>query len=240
MVAVVGDDPYWEDPDRSTEFFQNPIPEAPRSSVSLRGKVTTESQAGIVGATVCLQGTLRARCVRASDSGDFSLVVPAHAELAVAVTAPGFGNRLIPFTTTGKDATGAYMLLREEAVQARYSGLGGVYPNEAVGFVYATAEAPSGSATGIEGVTMTIEPKSGQGPLYFAPDSRPDPARTKTSTWSDALFIGVTPGEVTLTFGPAPVTCMPSYGGWPSATPNSVRIPVAAGFETRVGMGCHW
>jgi hypothetical protein len=87
---------------------------------------------------------------------------------------------------------------------------------------------------------MAIEPKSGQGPLYFAPSSKPDPQRTSTSTWSEALFASVAPGEVTLTFGPAGVTCVPLYGGWPSAIPNSVRIPVAAGFETRLGMRCHW
>ncbi len=240
MLAVVGQDPYWEDEDRNAEFFQNPVPEAPRSSVSFHGKVTTESKVGIAAATVCLHGSLRAPCVRVSDSGDFSIEVAAHAELAMAVTAPGFGSRLVALTTTGKDSNGAYVLLREEVLRARYSALGAVFPNEAIGFIDGTARGPDDGLTGIEGVTMAIEPKLGQGPLYFASDSRPDPTRTTTSTWSEALFASVTPGEVTLTFGPAPVSCVPLYGGWPSPTPNSVRVPVAAGFESSVAMRCHW
>jgi len=240
MVAVVGDDPYWEDPDRIAEFLQRPVAEEPRPTVSLRGKVITETKVGIGGASVCLQGPLRAPCVRTAELGDFSIDVPAHAELAVALTATGFGNRLMPFTTSGKDATGVYVLLREEVLRSRYSELGPAYPDPAHGLIDATARAPSGSPTGIDGVTMAIEPKSGQGPLYFAPNSKPDRSRTATSTWSEALFAGMTPGEVTLTFGPPSVTCTPLHEGWPSAAPNSIRIPVAAGFETRVAMRCHW
>jgi hypothetical protein len=53
------------------------------------------------------------------------------------------------------------------------------------------------------------------------------------------LLVNVAPGEAEITFGPESVTCVPSYGGWPSKRPNSVRIPVVAGFETRVTMQCH-
>jgi hypothetical protein len=43
---------------------------------------------------------------------------------------------------------------------------------------------------------------------------------------------------VTLTMGPTSVQCVPNYGGWPSGN-NAVRVPIAAGFETRVSMRCH-
>jgi hypothetical protein len=112
------------------------------------------------------------------------------------------------------------------------------YPDESKGFVYATARVPGGVATGLEGVTMTISPSSGIGPSFFSSTGEVEPSRPETSTYGSGLFAAVTPGEATLTMGPQSVQCVPSYGGWPSG-PNSVRVPIAAGFETRVSMRCH-
>jgi hypothetical protein len=64
-------------------------------------------------------------------------------------------------------------------------------------------------------------------------------SRTVTSTFSSGLLLGVAPAVVELTMGPADVTCVPGFGGWPSRRPGSVRVPVVAGFETRVSMKCH-
>jgi hypothetical protein len=130
-------------------------------------------------------------------------------------------------------------LLNEAVLRARYTAMSAPYPDDTTGYVFATAQAPVGSPTGLEGVTMAIVPTPGRGPLFFEPNSDPDRRRAATSTWSSGLFAGVKPGEVTLTFGPQSVICVPLYGGWPSATPNSVRLAVAVGFETRVSMACH-
>jgi hypothetical protein len=85
---------------------------------------------------------------------------------------------------------------------------------------------------------MTIAPPSGAGPAYFSPSGDVEPTRSETSTYSSGLFAAVTPGQVTLTMGPQAIQCVPNYGGWPAGS-NAVRVPVAAGFETRVSMRCH-
>ena len=77
------------------------------------------------------------------------------------------------------------------------------------------------------------------GTIYFAPEGSPDMTRTVNSTFSSGLLLGVAPGVVELTMGPADVTCVPGFGGWPSSRQGSVRVPLVAGFETRVSMKCH-
>jgi hypothetical protein len=239
MVAVVGNDVVWEDRDRIAEDLSTPVPQPSPMWVTLQGFVDTEADAPVPEATVCLN-ELNGPCGRTGPTGGFSLQIPAHSDAAITARAPGFGQVIVAVSTRGKNwAAFKIMLHLDATLQARYSGIGGMHSDASTGYVYATAQAPEGSPIGLEGVTMVLTPKPGRGPLYFAPTSDPDPQRTATSTWSSALFADVPPGEVTLTFGPAAVTCVPFYGGWPSSLPNSVRLPIAAGFESRVVMRCH-
>jgi hypothetical protein len=240
-LAVVGDDPFWSDEDRVAEFHRNPVPQAGPATVMLRGRVATEGAGVVPGpvpdAEVCLAD--RRSCTRADASGAFALAVAAHAEVAIAVVAPTFGPRLVGVATTGHDIGGVGVdLLPDDGVRDRYVAMGATYPDASRGFIYATASAPEGSRTGLAGVTMAIAPSSGVGPSFFSPGGEVEPARTETSTFSSGLFAAVTPGAVTLTMGPSSIQCVPRYGGWP-AGPNAVRVPVAAGFETRVSMRCH-
>jgi hypothetical protein len=239
MIAVVGPDMYWEDRDRIAQAETTPVPPARPASVVLEAKVVTDPGAPIADATICLQGP-EGPCVQSSASGAVSLGLPAHAEIAISVKATGFGDRLVPITTTGADLRDWTITLLPKAIlHARYATLGAPYPDDSAGFIFATAQAPKGSPVGLEGVTMEISPRSGRGPVFFTPGSDPDPDRKATSTWSSGLFARVQPGEVTLTFGPETVSCVPLDGGWPSPRPNSVRIPVVAGYETRIRMRCH-
>jgi hypothetical protein len=235
-VAVVGWDPIVADRDRMAEYHRTPVPKTRNDSVAVEGAVTREGQVPLAGATVCAGPD---RCATTSDSGAYSLILPAHGELAISVSAAGFGKRLVALATVGQDVKPFDIVLQAKAVlEARATAAGATYPDDATGVIFATARAPNGASIGLEGVTMAIQPASGRGPLYFTATSDPDPGRTSTSTWSSGLFAAVKPGEVTLTFGPPFVTCVPLYGGWPSG-PNSVRVPVAAGFETRTVMRCH-
>src|SRR5260370_3167225 len=238
MIAVVGEDAYWDDRDRIAESERSPIPDAGPASALFEGHVTTESDAAIAQAKVCLYP--KGPCVMSDASGAFSLSVPPHDEIAISISAVGFGGRLVAITTTGADEHGwRFVLLPDAMLRARYAALGNAYPEPSLRVVFVTAAAPKGSPVGIEGVTIKISASSGRGPLFFAPNSDPDPQSQTTSTFSSGLFAGVQPGEVTLTFGPQSVTCLPVSGGWPSPLPNSVRVAVAAGYEARVTMRCH-
>jgi hypothetical protein len=236
MIAVVGEDPVMADRDRMTEYFQNPVPEARTSPVTVAGTVSSDGRVPIPGATVCA-GV--GRCVNTSDAGSYSLAVPPHDETAITVSAAGYGKRLVALATVGQDVKPFDVVLDPEAVlQRRFAALGATYPDDTGGIIFATARAPRGSSSGLEGITMEMRPGSGLGPLFFSATGDPDPQRASTSTWSSGFFAGVKPGDVTLMFGPSSVTCVPLFGGWPSG-PNAVRIPVAAGYETRAVMRCH-
>jgi hypothetical protein len=107
------------------------------------------------------------------------------------------------------------------------------------GAIIATSHPVEGKEYGLDGVVMSIDPPASRGATYLGDNGVAQPLFPATSTSGGALFVEVTPGVVELTMGPAGVTCVPWYGGWPSSRPNSVRVPVVAGFESQVGMHCH-
>jgi hypothetical protein len=235
-LAVVGYDQVWADRDRIAAFYGNPIPKAGPPTVTLHGRVVAEGGGPIADAEVCVLD--RRSCTRSDASGGFALAVAAHAELALAIVAPAFVRRLVAVATTGHDVdTLGVDLLPDAVVRARYVAMGAAYPDEARGFIYATARPLSGDATGLAGVAITIAPSSGVGPSFLSAAGDVDPTLHETSTDSSALFAAVAPGEVTLTMGTTGAACVPNYGGWPSGV-GSVRVPVAAGYETRVSMRC--
>jgi hypothetical protein len=90
----------------------------------------------------------------------------------------------------------------------------------------------------VEGSTFALDPASGRGPVYFSNSGEVDPARTVASGRSSALFAGLTPGTAVLTVHAPQLTCVPYWGGWPSDVPSAIRVPIIAGFETRVTMVC--
>jgi hypothetical protein len=240
--ALVGEDSVDDDPNVITQRTQGRILDAGSPDVTMEGHVRTESKAPVEGAKVCLHGSQGTPdvCVAADGSGAFSLVVPAHGESIVTVSAEGFAPRLYAITTIGKSLTNWSMTLETAAFAAsRYAKLALPGPDATSGAILATAQAPAGNAHGLEGVAISIDPPSKLGTIYFGPDGSPDMTRTVTSTFSSGLLPGVAPAVVELTMGPADVSCVPGFGGWPSRRPGSVRVPVVAGFETRVSMKCH-
>jgi hypothetical protein len=238
LVAVVGEDEGYDDPDRVLQRINTPVPDAGSPSVAIAGSVAAEPSAPVAGAKVCLVD-LKGPCVVTASSGAFALPVPAHAEVAISVAASGFAQSLVGFATRGTSIRATIVLHPEAMARARYASLGAPYPSDTHGFLFVTAAPPAGSPSGLEGLTVDVTPRPGHGPLYFSPTSEVDPQRTATSTWSSAAFAEVQPGEVNVTFGPPSVTCVPSFGGWPSTLPNTIRAPIAPGFESRVVVQCH-
>jgi hypothetical protein len=240
LVAIVGEDVGIEDKDRAAAFRSSEVPKAGPDTVKLHGRIQTEANQGIASANVCLRAKGSSPCVATDDAGAFTLMVPAHEEIAITASATGYGSRVGGLATVGRDIDAwGLILATEPSLRARYAAAGGTYADAATGSIMATAKAPPGSTGGFDGAAMSIAPASGKGPVYFSPDGYPDSKLTATSTWSSGVFAGVAPGEVELHFGPDVVTCVPAWGGWPSKQPNAVRVPIVAGFETRVVMQCH-
>jgi hypothetical protein len=240
-VDVVGLDERTDDSDRVEAFRVRPVPTV-RANVNVAGTVVIGSTKAPLGnARVCVNGRPEIACaVSDVSTGAFALILPARSELAITATAPGYGGRLVAVVTTTNDWDQFTIAVPKlDVLRTRYGGFGATPPDAATGALFATARAPRGSKGGLDGVTLAAVPSSGTGPFYFAPKGVPDPALKATSTWSSSVFANLTPGVVEVTFGPENVTCTPYAGGWPSPKPNTVRVPILAGLESRVVLQCH-
>jgi hypothetical protein len=238
ILAVVGDDPYWADRDRREQARTEVLPEAGPPTVAVRGHVLTVTKVPIAGATVCLNAST-IPCATSDETGAFALNVPAHDTIAIALSHAGHASRLIPMTTVGQDvrSLSTVELTDESTIVARYQSTHATFPDKTTGFLESYAKPAPDFTAGLEGMTMSITPASGSGAVYRGPDGTYDPQRTTTSNRASAVFAQIQPGIVEVTFGPENVTCVPLYG-WPSERPNTVRVPVAAGFESYVSMQC--
>jgi hypothetical protein len=174
--------------------------------------------------------------VKSDGSGAFTLPLPVRKEVAITVAAPEFGSRLLPLAT-GEVGYIDWKLnmSSDQTLRARYAALDATpavpdpnSPPPSVGALFVAANGPPGSTTGLDGVTISIAPVSGVGPLYFEPNGKPDILRKATSTFSYALFSNLTPGVVEVMLGPEALVCSPSYGGWPSDKRNTLRVPIVA------------
>jgi hypothetical protein len=236
--TVVGEDPILDDPDRTRAMVDRPLGSPLRDEVRVAGTVTTDGAlTPIAGATVCiLPGA--AGCATTDSRGIYQLSAPAHAEISITVRAADFGARVVPITTIGRDVMEFSIPLHDGARAAkRYAAWNAQLPNESVGALLATAIGQTENHLP-EGATFRLDPASGQGPLYFSERGEAAPDRTTASSRSTALFADLKPGEAVLTIRAPGLVCAPWWGGWPSSAPESIRVPIVAGFETRVTMRC--
>jgi hypothetical protein len=216
------------------------LQDAGSPTITVQGHVHNESDGMMAGVSVCLRDS-QVPCSTSDATGAFAIDVPAHAEIALSFMADGYEARLVALATVGRnpDDLGSITMPSAATEAARYAKAGVTGPDASTGTISVLARTPEGTRKGLEGVTVAIDPPSGHGAVYLAPEGAPDTSLTATSTNGSALIAGVSPGVVELTMGPTDVSCAPSFGGWPSNRPNSVRLPVIAGFATRLAMRCH-
>jgi hypothetical protein len=204
--------------------------------------VESPSAAPLTGVTICAYAQPAIPCVTTPSTGAFDVMVPASAETGVTLAVSGRESVLLPLETTTQNQVGWEIgMTATSDVEVIFSALGATYPDSTTGFL-GTFASPPGGQIGVAGVTMAVVPQSGKGPIYLTAAGAPDPSATATSTYSAGFFGNLTPGDVTVTYAPASVSstlaCSLYFGGWVSALPNSVRVPIAAGFDTHVGMAC--
>ena len=101
VEGVVGEDSAQDDENVIRQEAHGRLPHAGSPTVILEGRVSS-SGAPVAGATVCLRES-HEPCLTTGASGDYSLVVPAHGEIAVTVSADGFAPRLFALSTVGSN-----------------------------------------------------------------------------------------------------------------------------------------
>ena len=105
------------------------------------------------------------------------------------------------------------------------------------GLVNITDDATKGHIVGVvvgtEGATASIEPTSGEGPIYTDSTGQPDLALTETSSAGAFLFVNVDPGTVEVSVELSGGSCTHQMGHEGSAL-NATPVPVEAGWFTVV------
>ncbi len=239
-IAVLGDDAVASDKDRQAAFKASPVPQA-RTSVTVSGKIDVygDNKTTVAGAKLCVHDDAKTPCAVSDDNGKFSLEVPAARDLAIEVVAPApeFAPIVFGFSAHVADAPNYSIgVPRTAALVKRYGGFGVTYPDAATGFIRASAMVAKDLATNLDALTATLDPKSGGGPFLIAAAS-PPPADQK-DVFHNVAFSNVAPGTVEISFGPSSLDCTPAFGAWSTGKPNTVRVPVIAGFETEVLQRC--
>lgn len=204
--------------------------------------VESPSAAVIAGVTVCAYAQPGLPCATTPSTGAFDVLVPANAETGLTLAVSGRESVLLPLETSSQDQTGWEIgMTATSDVEVIFSALGATYPDSTTGFLGAFESSP-GEQTGLAGVTIAIVPPCGKGPIYLTAAGAPALSATETSTYGVGFFGNVAPGDVTVTYAAVSASdtlaCSLYFGGWESALPNAVRVPIAAGFDTHVGMAC--
>jgi hypothetical protein len=212
-------------------------------TVQVSGKtVESPSATPLPGVTVCVLSQPALPCVQSSSTGAFALAVPASSDTGLLLTNANTDSILVPITTTTSNQPGWEIgLPASGTVQTTFTGDGLSYPSTTAGFL----EIYLGNGTSeidAPGLTAAIAPQSGIGPKYLSSTGTADPSATATSSYSAAIFGGITPGDVTVSVAPASsattATCSRTFGGWSSTQQSAARAPIVAGFTTHLGMAC--
>jgi hypothetical protein len=134
---IVGGYELGMDDDRHAEFLARPVPKV-SAQVNVSGKVTEDLGAPVVGANVCIFEHNEIPCSRVSSTGDYTLRVPAAAEVTLVATAAGYGGLAVPLATSSRDTSLSLVLFKEALARARRAGFGLAYGDTTTGSVFVT------------------------------------------------------------------------------------------------------
>jgi hypothetical protein len=214
----------------------------PISTVLFSGTLVPNGPgAGISGAQVCVYAHPEMPCATTMSGGAFDVDVPDMADTGIEISKQGFGSILIAFHTDGMDMSGVVLgMPSTSAITAYYAGAGTPYPDTGKGFLAVFFHPANNSQQGQDGATVTLVPQEGAGPLYGNVNgTTADPMLMATSTSGIARFGAMPEGELEAdALCPTGLSAAGVFFGWPSDSADKLRVPIVAGFETRIGFGC--
>lgn len=225
---------------------------APIRTMSFSGKAVRQPEGtGISGVQVCALGHPQMPCASSDSSGNFSLLLPANWETGLTLVRGGYGGVATAFLTSTKDADGWIIGMQPTDVLATYYEAAGYpYPDSGKGFLM-VGVMDGQSQEGLTGAAIGLDPPSGSGPLYADSNDALDESLASTSTAGYARFAGMSPGEVEVMLSSDVLSCdwdvvegdggggdVASFGGWPPANVNAMRLPILPELETRFAFRC--
>jgi hypothetical protein len=174
---------------------------------------------------VCLHEAQPENCTTTDAAGVATLQVPPNQDVVVTygTTLPNFRTHALAIgadaITNGTNITTGALL---ESIASYLFASVNITDDPSKGHVV-------GLALATQGATATIDPFSGEGPIYTSPSGTPDPTLTATSDSGAFLFVNVDPGTVEVAVELLGGTCSHELGHTGSA-PNATPVPVHAGW----------
>ncbi len=183
---------------------------------------------------LCETGT--ANCMETDAAGKATLRLPVG-ETSFTKDKEGFGPYLVPLVVPEEGLAHDSAMGTDEFLKILYDDVMSPYPMEdqgriSIGLVFAGATMDLFDADGpIEAKRYYVEP--GPPPTWRLYDDL-----TATVGDGGGGFLEVSPGEYVVQFGGTAINCIPVPTGWPVLFPNSMRVPVRAGYITQATATC--
>lgn len=181
-------------------------------------------------------------CVRTNDEGRATVQIPIDQEFSFTWDKNGYHPLLVPdFQPEGLQLFPEIGLGTEERLAGLHELVLSPYPMEGTGslmvfLVDSRFSLMSSGCAGIAGRTFELSNTEGKA-YYYDEEGNWDTSLTETSCWGWGGFTEVLPGEVQIEIGGNAESCVVLHG-WPGTVPNSVRMPVRAGYLTEVWVDC--
>jgi hypothetical protein len=198
----------------------------------------------IAGARVCILDHPEIACATTDWQGEYTMTFPAFASSTLFLmhfTAAGHLGTVRPanYTSTPEFVSTSWPsgvpLRADDEAKEMATKAGFTYPAQGTGFIELQLVGRLASEI-IEGVTATLTPSTGTGPIYASASGDPEPSLTQTVASNFIRFGNVAPGPVTITVNPGARTCNTPEkisGAWPASGANTLPLVVAAGSVTQ-------
>ncbi len=187
----------------------------------------------VVTARVCVHNVPEIECVGVDEDGMAQIQVPVNAEVQLRTTAIRYFPLLNTLTTTDADGSADIDIGKRSNIAPLLAAVG-IDLDETKGQLAFLAQTSPGS--GLEGVSVTVTPESGEGPFYTR-DSLPEDGLTATTSDGLGVYANLDPGRIEVVYDNPNGGCAPGEG-WPSSTANALTTNIEAEHLTIVIAYC--
>jgi hypothetical protein len=204
----------------------------PAGALTLSGTARDfNSEAPLVGAQVCVVEPAGGPCATTDAEGAFRLEgMPEDTNVLVTFAATGYFPIAVTVRMRSTDVTVNYTIPMRDVVNSLARLVSGTRADPTKGHVFVQTARTAG-------VTTTIAPMTGEGPVYTS-GGLPSPAASSTTADGTGIYANFTPGEYEITFTPPPGnTCVDTEVNWPAGE-NKSRLRILADHITSLTMDC--
>jgi hypothetical protein len=189
------------------------------------------TEAPLAGAQVCVAEPAGGPCATTDASGAFRLDgMPEETNVLVTFNATGYFPIAVTVRMRATDVAIDYTIPMRDVVHSLARLVSGARADPAKGHVFVQTARTAG-------VTTTMAPMTGMGPVYTS-GGLPSPAATSTTTDGTAIYANFAPGEYEITFVPPPGNaCVDTEVNWPAGE-NKSRLRILADHITSLTMDC--